>query len=92
VLAFLKAVADALGDFISLMERYLASTSPADRPWAAQPAPQHGRLALEHGIATHRVSLQWACSAMEALAKPDPAHLLPLPGSAGRAGPAGVSL
>ena len=72
VLAFLKAVADALGDFITLMERYLASGSPADRPWAAQPAPQHGRLALEHGIATHRVSLQWARSAMEALARPDP--------------------
>ena len=78
VLAFLKAVADALGDFVSLMERYLASDSPADRPWAEKPAPQHGRLALEHGIATHRVSLQWARSAMEALARPDPPHLLPL--------------
>ena len=72
VLAFLQAVADALGDFVSLMERYLASSSPADRPWTAQPAPQHGRLALEHGIATHRVSLEWARSAMEALEKPDP--------------------
>lgn len=72
VLAFLRAVADALNDFISLMERYLASAAPADRPWRAQPAPRHGRLALEHGIATHRTSLQWARSAMEALAKPDP--------------------
>lgn len=75
VLAFLNAVADALADFVSLMERYLASASPADRPWAEHPAPTHGRLALEHGIATHRVSLQWARSAMEALAKPDPATL-----------------
>jgi DNA-binding PadR family transcriptional regulator len=82
VLAFLEAVADALGDFVSLMERYLASASPADRPWAAHPAPTHGRLALEHGIATHRVSLQWARSAMEALARPSPATLAarPLPG------------
>jgi len=74
VLAFLKAVADALGDFIALMERYLAADSPGDRPWAEKPAPQHGRLALEHGIATHRVSLQWARSAMEALATPNPPH------------------
>ena len=75
VLAFLKAVADALGEFVSLMERYLASDIPADQPGAAQPTPPHGRLALEHGIVTHRVSLQWARSAMEALAKPDPAML-----------------
>jgi len=69
-LAFFKTVADAPVDFIALMERYLASTSPADRPWAEKPAPRHGRLALEHGIATHRVSLQWARSAMETLARP----------------------
>jgi PadR family transcriptional regulator AphA len=75
VLAFLKAVADALDEFVSLMERYLASSSPADRPWTAQPAPRHGRLALEHGIATHRVSLQWARAAMEALARTGPATL-----------------
>lgn len=80
VLAFLKAVADALGDFVALMERYLAANSPADRPWAEKPAPQHGRLALEHGIATHRVSLQWARSAMEALARPGSPHTLPPPG------------
>jgi hypothetical protein len=79
VLAFLKAVADALGDFVSLMERYLAADSPGDRPWAEKPAPTHGRLALEHGIATHRVSLQWARSAMEALAMPDPPQLPPPP-------------
>ena len=79
VLAFLNALADALGDFVDLMDRYL--TSPADRPWAEKPAPQHGRLALEHGIATHRVSLQWARSAIEALARPGPPHPLPPPGS-----------
>jgi Transcriptional regulator PadR-like family len=79
VLAFLKAVADALGDFVSLMERYLASDSPPDQPGTVQPTPPHGRLALEHGIVTHRVSLQWARSAMEALARPDPPQLPPPP-------------
>lgn len=72
VLAFLQALADALGDFVSAMEGYLASDSPPDQPGAARPTPPHGRLALEHGIAIHRVSLQWARSAMEALAKPEP--------------------
>ena len=89
VLAFLKAVADALGDFVSLMERYLAANSPGDRPWAEKPAPTHGRLALEHGIATHRVSLQWARSAMDALARPGPPHPLPPPGSSHPAGTGG---
>ena len=79
VLAFLKALAGALDDFISAMERYLASASLADRPWAAQPAPRHGPLALEHGITTHQASLKWARSAMAALAKPDPPHLPPPP-------------
>lgn len=79
VLAFLKALADALGDFVDLMDRYLAA--PADRPWAEKPAPQHGRLALGHGIATHRVSLQWARSTMEALASPGPQPPLPPPSS-----------
>jgi DNA-binding PadR family transcriptional regulator len=88
VLAFLKAVADALADFVALMERYLASRSPADRPWTEKPALQHGRLALEHGIATHRVSLQWARSAMEALAGPGPAQLLPPPNGSGLHRPA----
>jgi DNA-binding PadR family transcriptional regulator len=81
VLAFLKALAHALGDFVDLMEGYL--TSPADRPWAEKPAPQHGRLALEHGVATHRVSLQWAHSAIEALASPGPPQLPPPPNGSG---------
>ena len=61
VLTFLKGLADALDGFVSGMERYLAGLE-------AQPGRRHGRLALEHGIAVHRASLEWTRAAMAALA------------------------
>jgi PadR family transcriptional regulator, regulatory protein AphA len=63
VLAFLKSLADALDSFVSGVERYLASGAQASR--------RHAELALQHGIAMHRASLEWARSAMAALAGPD---------------------
>jgi DNA-binding PadR family transcriptional regulator len=64
VLAFLKDLADALDGFLSGLEQYLAS--------GAQSSRRHSELALEHGIAMHRASLEWARSAMAALAEPAP--------------------
>jgi DNA-binding PadR family transcriptional regulator len=60
VLTFLKDLANALDGFVSGMERYLASETHAFQ--------RHAALALEHGIAVHRASLEWARAAMEALA------------------------
>jgi DNA-binding PadR family transcriptional regulator len=65
VLAFLGDLADALDSFISGMERYLVS--------GALPPRQHAALALQHGIAMHRASLEWARSAAAALTEPPPA-------------------
>lgn len=62
VLAFLEDLADGLDSFVSGMEKYVAS--------GAQSSRRHAELALEHGIATHRASLEWARSAMAALAEP----------------------
>jgi DNA-binding PadR family transcriptional regulator len=65
VLAFLNQLADALDSFVSGMEQYLAS--------GAQSSRRHAELALGHGIAMHRASLEWTRSAMAALAEPSPA-------------------
>jgi hypothetical protein len=54
--AFLVDFADALGRVIDGIERYIAS--------GEAPATPHVRLALEHGIATHRASLGWARKAL----------------------------
>lgn len=54
--AFLADLADALGRFVDGMERYLAS--------GAAPPTRHVTLALEHGIAVHRASLDWAREAL----------------------------
>jgi hypothetical protein len=62
VLAFLKSLADALDGFVSGIEEYVAS--------GAQSARRHAELALVHGIAVHRASLEWTRSAMAALAEP----------------------
>jgi DNA-binding PadR family transcriptional regulator len=62
VLAFLKSLADALDSFVSGMQQYVASGVQASRP--------HAQLALEHGIAVHRASLEWTRSAMAALTEP----------------------
>jgi hypothetical protein len=44
------------------MERYVAS--------GAQSARRHAQLALEHGIAVHRASIDWTRSAIAVLAEP----------------------
>jgi DNA-binding PadR family transcriptional regulator len=62
VLAFLKSLADALDGFVCGMEQYVASGGQSSRP--------HAQLALEHGIAVHRASLEWTRSAIEALTEP----------------------
>jgi hypothetical protein len=60
VLGFLTGLADALDGFVSGMEQYVASGAQSDRA--------HAVLAMEHGIAVHRASLEWARSATEVLA------------------------
>lgn len=57
VAAFLRDLAGALDAFVSGMERYLASGDAPRTP--------HVTLALEHGIAVHRASLEWARSALK---------------------------
>jgi DNA-binding PadR family transcriptional regulator len=59
VLAFLNDLANALDAFVSVIERYVASGAQSGRP--------HAELALEHGIAVHRASLEWARSALKTL-------------------------
>ena len=62
-LAFLGNLADALAAFVAGMERYLAS--------GAAPATPHTTLALRHGIMIYQTSLEWARSAITALASDD---------------------
>jgi DNA-binding PadR family transcriptional regulator len=64
VLAFLQDLADALESFVNGMERYVASGVQSGRP--------HAELAIEHGIAVHRASLDWARSALSTLAQSQP--------------------
>jgi len=61
VLAFLASLRGALADFLAGVERYLASLDPA------VPTDMHGHLALEHGIAVYRASLDWTGRAIAAL-------------------------
>jgi DNA-binding PadR family transcriptional regulator len=62
VLAFLTGLADALDGFVEGMEGYAASAADVQR--------RHAALALEHGIAVHRASLEWVRSALGTLAAP----------------------
>jgi DNA-binding PadR family transcriptional regulator len=62
VLAFLADLAGALDSFVDGLEKYLAS--------GAEAGNQHAELAVRHGIAMHRASLEWARSAIAALAGP----------------------
>ena len=64
VLAFLADLASALEGFVSSVERYVSGPG--------QSLPRHAVLALEHGIVMHQASLEWARSAMAALAEPVP--------------------
>lgn len=64
VLRLLQNLTDALAVFTAEMEQYTAVTDLSDR---------HPRLALDHGLAVHRASLQWAQRTMTALsAAPTP--------------------
>lgn len=67
VLGFLQDLADALDSLVSGLERYVASPT---MPTTGAPLPRHAMLAVEHGIVVHRASLEWARSAMAALAEP----------------------
>jgi DNA-binding PadR family transcriptional regulator len=51
VLGFVRSLADALAVFVAGLEQYMAVADLGDR---------HPRLALDHGLAVHRASLQWA--------------------------------
>jgi hypothetical protein len=69
VLAFPQSLADALAAFTAQLERYTAATGLSDR---------HPRLALDHGLAVHRASLEWAEHTIAALsAAPAPSRSLP---------------
>jgi len=65
VLGFLQDLTDALAAFTAGLEHYVATADLSDR---------HPRLALDHGLAVHRASLQWAQHTIAALsAAPAPA-------------------
>jgi DNA-binding PadR family transcriptional regulator len=51
VLGFLDNLSDALAAFTAELERYAAVPQVGDR---------HPRLALDHGLAVHHASLEWA--------------------------------
>ena len=59
VLSFLGDLRDALAAFTAGLERYAADTG--------QPGDRHPGLALDHGVAVHRASLQWARHAIAEL-------------------------
>jgi DNA-binding PadR family transcriptional regulator len=59
VLGFLNDLSDALTAFTAQLERYAAVPQVGDR---------HPRLALDHGLAVYRASLEWAGSTMAAIA------------------------
>jgi hypothetical protein len=59
---FLAGLASALEAFVAGMESYLAN--------GGNTAGLFGTLAVEHGIAVHRASRDWARSALSALAMP----------------------
>jgi PadR family transcriptional regulator AphA len=50
VVGFLRSFADALAEFTGGLEQYTATDL----------GTRHARLALRHGLAVHRASLQWA--------------------------------
>jgi PadR family transcriptional regulator, regulatory protein AphA len=64
VLAFLSSLQEALAHFLEGIERYTATLHGSAQH-------DHVRLALEHGIAVHRASLDWTAEAITALSAPD---------------------
>jgi hypothetical protein len=63
ILAFLRSLHDALSDFIAALGHHIAT---ADLPG------HHAGLALGHGIAVHRASLDWVSRTISELSD-DPA-------------------
>jgi DNA-binding PadR family transcriptional regulator len=64
VIAFLADLGDALDGFVRGMEQFTAARRGTLR--------EHALLALEHGIAIHRASLEWVRSATAALGETRP--------------------
>jgi DNA-binding PadR family transcriptional regulator len=64
VIAFLADLGDALDGFVRGMEQFAASRQATLR--------QHALLAIEHGVAIHRASLEWVRSATAALGETPP--------------------
>ena len=62
VLGFLADLAAALEGYVAGLERYVISGAQSGFP--------HAELALAHGIAVHRASLEWARLARKTLAEP----------------------
>lgn len=62
VLQFLASLQAALADLVASIERFTA---------ALEPKGLHGPLALEHGIAVHRASLDWTRRAIAAITASD---------------------
>ena len=58
VLTFLRDLADALAAFTDEVARHAAATGPGSG---------HARLALDHGLAVHRASLDWTQRTIAAL-------------------------
>jgi hypothetical protein len=63
VLTFLRDLADALAALTAQLEHYAA---------AADPGGRHPRLTLDHGLAVHRASLDWAERTIAALSAAPP--------------------
>jgi hypothetical protein len=61
ILAFPANLRAALAEFLAGVEGYLASLDPATA------SDMHGHLALEHGVALHRASLDWIGRAITAI-------------------------
>jgi PadR family transcriptional regulator, regulatory protein AphA len=64
ILAFLSSLQAALADFLAAIEQYTAAMASSGQP-------EHVRLALEHGIAVHRASLDWTAEAIVVLSASD---------------------
>jgi DNA-binding PadR family transcriptional regulator len=61
VLAFLHGLADALAGFVAQLEQYTATAAAGDM------TDRHPRLAVDHGLAVHRASLEWTRQTIAAL-------------------------
>lgn len=62
VLTFLSSLQAALSELVASIERYAAGIEPVG---------QHGPLALEHGTAVYRTSLDWTGKAIATLSAQD---------------------